>query len=185
MERRRRGAVSRASTMTLQELYEEHRSLVYGLCLRFSGGRPDWAEDVAHDVFVRLFERIDQIDESGNVSGLIYRITVNACLSYCRREGRIWRKVFRQLKHHAELGRRPTDPHTAMTRRRSIEVLEATLGKLQPLERSVFCMKHLDELPQTEIAQQLAISNGYVSKLLARAEEKIQKELRSLDPVAF
>ncbi len=57
--------------MTGDVLYRRYKSRVYHWCLRFAGGREDWAEDVAHDVFLRLFERIDDLDEDRNLDGLV------------------------------------------------------------------------------------------------------------------
>ena len=49
-----------------------------------------------------------------------------------------------------------------------------TLAELPARERVVLCMKVLDGKSQKEIAEALALSEGYVSKLCARAWGRVQ-----------
>ena len=58
------------------------------------------------------------------------------------------------------------------------EQAQRTLVALQALptrQRIVACMRFLDEKSQREIAATLQLSEGYVSKLLARASERLRR----------
>ncbi len=52
--------------LTFEQCYRAHKDEVYRWCLRYGAGRHAWAEDVAHDVFVRLLShlpKLQRIDE--------------------------------------------------------------------------------------------------------------------------
>jgi RNA polymerase sigma-70 factor (ECF subfamily) len=51
------------------------------------------------------------------------------------------------------------------------------LQKVSPRERSVFVMRHYNELKTREIAEILNVSQGTVKALLFRAIRKLRKEL--------
>jgi RNA polymerase sigma factor (sigma-70 family) len=160
----------RGERLTFEACYTAYRSDVYRRCLRYSGGRAGWAEDVTHDVFVKLLEHLPQLANTDDLGGWLYRVGTNLCITRLRREqtmlGRL-RSLF--------------DPQPAETP--SVEVLReckedaaaalAVLSTLPAQERAVVCMKLLDGKEQKEIAAILSMSEGYVSKLLARAWAKI------------
>ena len=154
-------------------LYRQHRDLVYRLALRYGGGRGAWAEDVTQDVFIRLFDAVGRLDVQAGLEGWLYRVTTNRCLNRLRRE---------RLRNSAPvrwlLGRRqsdPVDPERVSTARQGLAQAWDVLETLTPKEQVAFCMFYLDGRRQTEIADQLGHSKGYVCKLIKRAEERVRE----------
>lgn len=170
------GATSVASrTERVEALYREHREFVYRLALRYGSGSHAWAEDVAQEVFVRLFDVLESLDERAEHGGMepwFYRVTTNRCLNRLRAE---------RLRNAAPvrwlLGRRntdPRDPERVAAARQGLEQASAVMASLPPKERVAFSMHVLDGKKQIEIAEVLGHSKGYVSKLIARAEERVR-----------
>ena len=60
--------------------------------------------------------------------------------------------------------------------RQSLAQAAKLLGELPGLQRVALCMKLLDGKSQREIASALELSEGYVSKLVARAEARIREQ---------
>ena len=60
------------------ELVRAHERRVFGLVFRMVGNCEE-AEDLAQEVFVRVFEAIDQFRGDARLSTWIYRIAVNLC----------------------------------------------------------------------------------------------------------
>ncbi len=161
-------------TERVEALYVEHREFVYRLALRYGSGSHAWAEDVAQEVFVRLFDVLDSLDErgGGEVEPWFYRVTTNRCLNRLRAE---------RLRNAAPvrwlLGRRNTDlrdPERVTAARQGLEQASAVMDGLPPKERVAFSMHVLDGKKQIETAEVLGHSKGYVSKLIARAEERVR-----------
>ena len=58
--------------------------------------------------------------------------------------------------------------------------VERALGRLSPQERSVFVLRHYQDLPLKEIAAALNLAEGTVKVHLFRAVRRLQKELHFL-----
>ena len=163
-------AAGMESTAT-ETLYRLHRQKVFHLCLRLGCGNRAWAEDVTHDVFVKLLRELPSLHDRGALGGWIYRVTVNTCLKRLRRDGAVWQRVRCALQGLPPPQRR--DPEQRVQLKQELQTVLGQLERLTPRERAVFCMRFLDGHSQQEIAGALSLSVGYVSKLLARAREKL------------
>jgi len=60
------------------DLYREHSKAVYYLALRYLGD-PQRAEDVTHDVFLKVYRKLDEFRGESAFRTWLYRITINHC----------------------------------------------------------------------------------------------------------
>lgn len=150
--------------------YRAHRADVYRWALRYGAGRRAWAEDVTHDVFVRLWRHLDHLSRHEELRPWLYRVTANLALNRLRNE-QSW--LGRLSQAFAGEDEPSVESPLAQQSLRS-EVL-SMLDALPGRERLVLCMKVLDGKSQKEIAEALDMSEGYVSKLTARAWERVRE----------
>lgn len=161
---------------TLDRLYRRHHKAVFHLALRYGLGDEAWAEDVVHDVFVALLDRLPSLEDHEQLDGWLYRVTTHRCLRKLRRDRFMLRDVVRRL-----LVVGPTEGPSAEGRvfaRHDLERMRHVLAGLPPRERMVVCMVHLDGKPQREVGEILGLSKGYVSKLLARGIARLEEARR-------
>lgn len=74
-------------------LYAAHARRVHRWVLRFYPTED--AEEVVHEIFVKVIERIDSFRNDASPSTWLYRMTTNHCLNRLRNEGRraqLWRE---------------------------------------------------------------------------------------------
>lgn len=165
-------AASAERAAVFDACYREHRDRVYGLCMRYCGGRAAWAEDVTHDVFVKLYEHLPALSDHDDLGAWLYRVAANLSISRIRREqswlGRL-RKIVAADDHAEPL------PDDVLGEREAARGALSTLRTLPAKERVVLCMKVLDGKSQREIADALSMSEGYVSKLTARAWARVRE----------
>jgi RNA polymerase sigma factor (sigma-70 family) len=154
---------------SLASCYAKYREEVYLTCLRFSGGRRDWAEDLTHDVFIKLIKHLPDFTAQDNIGGWLFRVSANLCVSRLRRE-----QLFMHFRLRGKLPPQPPDARTTVEQRDEAMEALATLGALPAAERVALCLKIFDGLTQRDIATTLGFSEGYVSKLLSRALAKIR-----------
>jgi RNA polymerase sigma factor (sigma-70 family) len=156
----------------VEDQYERHGRTVFRICLRLGGGNAAWAEDVTQEVFVRLMEKRNLIDPERNLGSWLCTVAYRLCLDRLKHERRVWTRVKAALS--AEPAPISETPEKAvLLSARSAEVM-ALLQSLAPKERTVLTMHCLEEMSQKDIAQALGLSEGYVSKLLDRAERDIR-----------
>ncbi len=158
------------------ELYARHRDQVYRKCLLLCGGNRSWAEDVTHDVFVRMLERLPELKDPGDLGGWIHRVTMNTCMTRLRRDGSIWGRVRAALMGEVSAAGTAavTTPERHVQVAQDLEGVREQLSRIPAKERVVFCMRHLDGMKQREIATSLDLSEGYVSKLLNRTKGRLK-----------
>lgn len=157
---------------SFEDVYRRHRDGVLGWALRYCAGRSDLAEDVAHDVFLKLHQQLARLTGLEDVGAWLYRVTVNEALSRLRRERSFGAKVKQLLFGEEET--RPGADHDFERHEKTL-LVERALAALPDLERAVVCLWALDGRAQKDIARTLSLSEGYVSRLLARATERLEK----------
>src|SRR5436309_15698096 len=70
-----------------EAIVNQYSSMVFRLVSRFFRTRED-VEDIAQDVFLKLFARIDQVRPDENFPGWLARVTVNTCYDELRKTRR-------------------------------------------------------------------------------------------------
>lgn len=163
----------REAPLEIDELYRRYHSLVYRLALRYGRGDRAWAEDLTQEVFLRLFDVIDRLQEGDGLEGWFYRVTTNRCLNRLRRERVRNAAPVRWLL--GEKARPPVDPERLTAAREGLHQAWAVLDQLPPKERLAFCMVHVDGKTLVEIGKILGHSKGYVCKLVKRAEARVRE----------
>lgn len=155
--------------LSFEEAWEAHRARVFHWALRFGAGDRAWAEDVTHDVFLKLWGQLAQLANCDDLGGWLYTVTARIAVSRLRsRNG--WLRVVRRWLQPVG----GAEPDEELHSRR---VSHAALGALEQLpdrERVVLCMVALDALSQREVSLRLKLSEGYVSKLLQRGRERLR-----------
>lgn len=69
------------------ELYQTHSRPVYYLALRYLGD-PQKAEDVTHDVFLKVYRKLNEFRGESSWRTWLYRITLNHCHNVRQRHSR-------------------------------------------------------------------------------------------------
>jgi RNA polymerase sigma-70 factor (ECF subfamily) len=156
-----------SASASVEACYAAHHAKVLHLGLRYGRGDAAWAEDLAHDVFVKLAEHRAELHSLDDIGGWLYRVASNLAISRLRRETSFWRRVAVILtpdRHEVAQA-----PDAALEQQQLADRAMAALHALPPKQRVVLSMKILDGKSQAEIAALLSMSEGYVSKLVARA----------------
>ncbi|MCA9707914.1 MAG: sigma-70 family RNA polymerase sigma factor [Myxococcales bacterium] len=161
-------------TLEVDALYRRYHALVYRLALRYGRGDAAWAEDVTQEVFLRLFDVIDRLEEGDGLEGWFYRVTSNRCLNRLRRERVRNAAPVRWLL--GQKARPPVDPERLTAARQGLHKAWSVLDELPPKERVAFCMVHVDGKTLVEIGEVLGHTKGYVCKLVKRAEARVRAQ---------
>ena len=69
------------------ELIRAHQTMIHSLTFRMTGSVAD-CKDLAQETFIRAYQQLDSYQGSSKLSSWLYRIAVNACLDWRRREQR-------------------------------------------------------------------------------------------------
>jgi len=169
--------VQRGETGAFQELVEKYKHKVYYMALDMTGNHHD-AEDLSQEVFIKVFTSIKDFRGDSKLSSWLYRIAMNTCIDKTRRKH--LKLVELDEAHEKPVG--GETPEQALEARATQERIQQALQALPPRQRSIFVMRHYNDLMLKEIAEALGISEGTVKAQLFRAVQKLQKELGPTRP---
>lgn len=159
-----------------------YQDMVYSTAIRLLGREAE-AEDVAQEVFLKAYERFDEIRHSPTAGGWLKTVTRNLCLNHLTRYRARWR-FFSDLANEDSdqqfLDRvaAPDRREEEMTSAGQRQVLEAALQKLPESQRIPLVLYHFEELSYDQIAAQLKVSLAKVKTDIHRGRETLRKKLQ-------
>jgi len=134
---------------------------------------PDQAEDLAQEVFLRVYERLDQYDASRRFGPWLFRIGVNVTLDFLRRrKRRIWGLLFTD----AHRDRWPDPP--APDKREELDLRQEVRQVIEQLPekyRIVLVLRDLEAFSTSEIAAILNRREATIRWRLAEARNRFQE----------
>ncbi len=149
-----------------EPIVKQFQSMVFRLISRFFRSRED-VEDLAQDVFLKLFTRIDQVRPDENFSGWLARVTVNTCYDELR-------KTRRRKTAMETYGPQPTvEPSVGPIEPDAYGKARAALEGLDPKLRIPLILKEVDEMSVEEIARTMGLTQTNVKVRLFRARKKL------------
>jgi len=163
-------------------LYDRYYAKVFRLAFGMTAER-EQADDLAQDIFLRVYRQIDGFRMDSTFATWFYRIAFNHCLTYLRRQR--WRRLMvttSDLPNEHEVGDdQPTNLADASLLKQEIqsEVRRALLS-LKPKARLLVFLKDIEGLSYDEIAEQLDCSPGTVASGLSRARHLLARKLAPL-----
>ncbi len=162
-------------TRHFEALVKKHQSKVVANC-RYITRAPADAEDLAQEVFVKVFFALSRFEQRSKFSTWLQRIKINHCLNHLRKgEG----KTFVDVEDPA-VARDPS-LHVEPTAERRISAaddrgrIDAALDALTDTLRIPLIMRDADELSYDEIAQTLGIGLSAVKMRIKRGREEFRR----------
>src|SRR5207249_3657025 len=156
-----------------ETIVEQFSPMVFRLISRFFRTRED-VEDLAQDVFLKVFARIDQVRPDDNFPGWLARVAVNACYDELRKNRR--RKVAFETFGPSKLFEpvvMPKEPEEFGKARRAVESLDPKL-------RVPLILKEVEDMSVEEIARTMGLTQTNVKVRLFRARKKLAATLGDL-----
>lgn len=125
------------------------------------------AEDIVQDIFIKVYYSLHKYEKTGSFNAWIYRIVVNICFDYLRKQ-----------KHQTT----PVDsdipdsryPEKIVLLRERNEQLEQLLQQLDEIDYLVLLLKYVNGLSYYEISEVLQISLNDVRNKLHRSKRKLR-----------
>jgi RNA polymerase sigma-70 factor (ECF subfamily) len=164
-----------------EQLVAEHQQMVFRTLARLTG-RNDRLDDLAQDVFLRLFRALPGFRGDSSVSTYLYRITVNVAQNE-------WKRRQREDRTHTSIsdGEEPLETRLAHPGPGALEQMEQSefaalvdrhLQALSQVERTVLVLYHQQERSYEQIAHILGMPIGTVRTHLHRGRGKMREALK-------
>lgn len=157
--------------MNSQALFNDYRDKVLGFFIKFLHDE-EMARDLAQDVFIKLFEKKDELDQVADLDGYIYLMCRNLAFDHLKKAAHV-KKYHNFLLNSGQIVQKPE-----MERKMDIEhyksILEETLKILPDQQRLIFNLSKREGLSHEKIAEMLEISPNTVRNHLYQAVKNLR-----------
>jgi RNA polymerase sigma-70 factor (ECF subfamily) len=164
-----------------EQLVREHQAMVFRTLTRLTG-TTDRVDDLAQDVFLRLYRALPSFRGEALVSTYLYRIAVNVAQDEWKRR----RREDRPLVSISEDPDWPLEdrlPDPAINAQQQIEerefagIVDEELQRLSAIERTILVLYHQEERSYQQIAEALQMPIGTVRTHLHRARKRLREAI--------
>lgn len=163
-----------------EDLVDRHKEKAYRIAFDFTRERED-AKDLSQEAFLKAFTNLKKFDGRSGFYTWFYRILVNLCLDYKRRQKRAADESFdetidKNLESSQQTERPRSPDQQVWARQLSIRVGQA-LEDLPARQRTAFILKNHQGLSIKEIAELMETAEGTVKVHLHRAVTALRERL--------
>ena len=148
------------------DIVHNQDKLVASICLSFAKTKEEF-EDLRQEAFLNIWRGIDNFREDSSLSTWVYRVALNSCISYQRKES----SKDTQTEVYAEFYHELFDDSSAEDIER-YELMYNLINRLPSLDKAVLMM-WLDDKPYEEIAAVVGMSRNAVAFRLKRAKDRL------------
>lgn len=175
--------VQRDDASSFGELLGRNRNLVVNYLSRMVVNRAI-AEELAQDVFIRVYRSRRTYEPTAKFSTWLYRITTNVALNHFRDEKRSQNQVSLDMPDSVPVRRETQDRAPLIEDLLVGEVvarqIRHAIRSLPPKQRAAVIMHKYDEMDYAQIARVLHCSPSAVKALMFRAYETLRMRLHYL-----
>lgn len=167
------------------EIFNRYKTTVINLAFRFTRSR-EASEDIAQDVFIKIYEGRLKADPHSKFTTWLYRVTVNASIDFTRRRkftpvsldaeidpsGKSERTILETVKDAKSRSARE------MLKEEEVKALvQREIDRLPENLRSVILLYQFEEMPYRQIARILGVTEKAVERRLYHAKDILRKKL--------
>jgi len=174
-----------ADQLAFREIVERYQSKVFSIIYGILRNHND-AEDIAQQVFTKVYFSIKNFDFRSSLLTWIYKITVNECYDYLRKKK--VRKLVYESDFSEEDALRMENSDPARDQRPPVDVTLAQrdlamklLARLPEEERMLLLLKEVEGHSVEELAEMTGINENTIKVKLFRARQKLLKVAQRLN----
>lgn len=152
-----------------ETLYNRYVRKVYNRCYSITKDS-EKAQDFTHDIFIRMFARLDRFQERSTFSTWLYSISYNYCMDQIRASNRL---STTSMEEESEYNHANCDEAEEAEQR--LYQLNQAMKALAPQEATILRMKYQDGLDVRQIAAELNLNDSAVKMRLKRSRDKVRQ----------
>lgn len=170
--------------IAFRQLVERYQAKIFSIIYGILRNRND-AEDIAQQVFAKIYFSIGKFDFRSSLLTWIYKITVNECYDYLRKK-RVRKLVYesdfseddvRSMENAEQTEERSRPVDTTLAQR---DLLMKLLEKLSEEDRTLILLKEVEGHSVEELASMTGLNQNTIKVKLFRARQKLLKAANRL-----
>jgi RNA polymerase sigma factor (sigma-70 family) len=167
--------------LTFEQLVRDHQAMVFRTLLRLTGSR-EHIDDLAQDVFLRLYRALPSFRGEALITTYLYRIAVNVAQDEWKRRRRDDRSHVSLSDETSAWEERLAHPdrnaEQQIEEREFQQAVEVQLQRLSQIERTIIVLYHQEERTYEQISYSLGMPIGTVRTHLHRGRKKLREAIQ-------
>ena len=161
---------------SFESIVKDYHMMVYTLAYRVLKNREE-AEELAQDVFLKVYQSLAKFNRKSKLSTWIYRITYNASINKYKSQKRKIDAI--ELDNSIEFNiSNSSDTLHDISFKEKRKVINNSILKLPEMEKIIVTLYYFEELPIKEVAEIVGITPQNVKIKLHRSRKKLYDELK-------
>jgi RNA polymerase sigma-70 factor (ECF subfamily) len=167
----------RGDQLAWELIVRQYWRKVFNIAYKFVG-KHDAAEDLAQDIFLKIFKSLNTFDRRANFQTWLISVSRNLCIDHYRSI----RKERETIDRDVDAGElsptsADTGPYAALEHADRRALLRRALDELPPTLRSAVVLRDIQELSYQEIAVQLGLPEGTVKSRINRGRLELARQI--------
>jgi RNA polymerase sigma-70 factor, ECF subfamily len=154
------------------EYIRQHSRKLYGYAVRILLNQAE-AEDAVQEIFIKLWNMRDKLNEYNNVEALATTMTKNYCIDHLRKQKHIFKD-----QYDSQDSRYPASPspHEQMETRESDEIIRKIIERLPDIYKVIIKLRDIEGFSYEEIAEKTGQNINTLRVTSSRARGLIRDE---------
>jgi len=163
-----------------QDIFLKYKDTVYNIAYGILRNVED-AQDMTQEVFIRVFEKINQFRFKSSFSTWLHRIVVNMCINERRKRKKYKSKVTEFTDYYEQMRPPVKTPEEALLKKERQNKIQEALGKLKDAHRTILVLREIEGLSYEELANVLQCSVGRIKSKLHEARMELRQSFKRLE----
>jgi RNA polymerase sigma-70 factor, ECF subfamily len=169
----------RGEVSAFEELINRYKNSVFSIIYRMTGQYQE-AEDISQEVFLTVYQKLYQFDDTKKFAPWIHRIAINTCISALRKKNKVALLNFDDSLLNQPSWEEPhiySNPEIVLERSELRSEIKAALNELPSTYQAVLMLRYQIGLNNQEIADTLGLNKENIEVKIHRARKSLRKIL--------
>jgi len=165
--------IKNGNSRSYKSFVEKYESSIANICIGLLGDVPE-AEEIAQEVFIKFYFKIDDFRQDSSVKTYLTRIAINLSLNELKKRKRTRSRFISEAENTQILSVDSAESNFELK-----ELLKKALQMIEPELRSVVILRLMEGYSTKDTAKIMKIPQGTVLSRLFRAQEKLKLILKN------
>ena len=158
------------------------KNKLYRFALRMLNNTPE-AEDVVQEIWMKLWDRRDQMEEVKNIEAFAFRMTRNLCLDKIKLKKPEYYDDREESSFRFEGADEGPDPERSLELKDTMERVNHIIGSLPERQQTLLQLRDIQGMEYEEISEVTGLEINAIRVNISRARKKLRDTLQNIQTI--